>query len=129
MIEAIELSVVGFTLWGLLTILPSDTPQSIFDLIIFLVIMETALLGSWVLYNAYIRIARATGRTMDIAIWIFASLLTGTYTFWAWIILDINRWIVAKLLYQGEAPVEYALSWRSKLIRKLWEETRKAGQI
>jgi hypothetical protein len=34
---------------------------------------------------------------------------------------------MSKLFYRGEAPVEYAWSARSKLGRKLWEQTQKAA--
>ena len=126
LIEAMELSVIGFVFWGLLALVPSDTPETLVNLIIFLMIIEGFLLGSWVIYNIYIRIARAGGRTVDIVIWVLASLLTGSYTFWAWTVLDLNRWLMSKLLYRGEAPVEYAWSWRSKLMRKMWEQMEQA---
>ena len=126
LIEAMELGLLAFALWGFFAAL---TPATSFgEEIIFFFITQIVILGSWVIYNVYIRIARAAGRTLDIMIWILASLATGTYTFWAWTILDINRFIVSKLLYRGEAPVEYAWSTRSKQIRKLWEQARKAGQ-
>ena len=129
-IEAIELSILGFALWGF-GVYNAITlgGQSLFDQFDFLIGLEVILLGSWAIYNAYIRIARAGGRTVDLAIWIIASLATGTYTFWAWSILDVNRFIMAKLFYRGEAPVEYAWSWRSKYIRKAWDQARKAGSL
>jgi hypothetical protein len=127
-IEAIELPVLGFLFWGLLALLSTQTPNTdLIDLIIFLVLTEGILFGSWVIYNIYIRIARAGGKFVDIGIWISASLVTGSYSFWAWTILDVNRWLMTKLFYHGEAPVEYAWSWRSKQIRKLWEQARKAA--
>ena len=43
-------------------------------------------------------IARAGGRTIDIGIWVLASLATGTYTFWAWLILDLNRQLQATFM-------------------------------
>ena len=85
------------------------------------------MLGTWAIYNAYIRIARAAGRTLDVIIWILASLATGTYTFWAWTILDINRFLLSRIVYRGEAPVEYAWSTRSKQVRRIWEQMQKAG--
>jgi hypothetical protein len=122
-IEALELSFIGFFLWGLIALLSAQTSNSsLLDLVLFLVVTEVLLLGSWVIYNVYIRIARLGGRFVDVGIWIIASLATGTYTFWAWTILDINRWVVSKLLYRGSAPVEYAWSWRSKQVRKFWEQ-------
>lgn len=129
-IEAIELALLGFGLWGLLALVPNNpSAPEIPDLFVFLLITETLLLGSWVLYNVYIRIARAGGRLVDVGLWIAATALTGSYTFWAWTILDINRWIVAKRFYQGEAPVEYAWSIRSKQVRKLWEQARKEASV
>jgi hypothetical protein len=89
------------------------------------VVIEGGLLGSWAIYNLYIRIARAGGRRVDVGLWIIAAAATGSYTFWAWTILDINRWIMKKLFYRGEAPVEYAWSSRSKQVRKAWEAARK----
>lgn len=129
LIEAIELFTIGFALWclGVNTALKmGETILSQIDLLIFL---EVAALGSWTIYNTYIRIARAAGRTLDVAIWVLASLATGTYTFWAWSILDINRFIMSRLFYRGEAPVEYAWSWRSKQIRKLWEQAQKDSSV
>jgi hypothetical protein len=61
-----------------------------------------------------------------VGLWIIAAMLTASYTFWAWTILDVNRWLMQKLVYRGAAPVEYAWSARSKQIRKAWEQARKA---
>jgi len=129
-IEFIELAAIGFALWCLLAIASSKTPDSsLLELISFLAIIQGMVLGSWLIYNAYIRIARAGGRVVDVALWVLASLLTSTYTFWAWSVLDLNRLLMSKLLYLGEAPVEFAWSSRSKQIRKIWEKARKAGAI
>ena len=125
LIEFIELSVIGFVLWGLLALIPSNTPESFGSLLSKLVGLEIIILGSWGLYNIYIRVARSLGKTFDVAIWVIGSMATGTYTFWAWTILDINRLLVRKLFYRGEAPVEFAWSWRSKQIRKTWEQINK----
>ena len=126
-IEAIELALLGFGLWSLMAIIPGNKSAPNFpDLIIFLLITEGILLGSWVIYNIFMRLARAGGGRVDVALWIIASAFTGSYTFWAWTILDINRLLMARLLYQGEAPVEYAWSAKSKQVRKLWEKSQKA---
>ncbi|HSL43407.1 MAG TPA: hypothetical protein VK897_08240 [Anaerolineales bacterium] len=127
LMEFIELSFFGFALWTLGAFHAVSSGESFFDQISFLFGLELILLGSWTIYNVYIRIARAGGRIIDILIWIVASLATASYTFWAWSILDINRLIIAKLLYRGEAPVEYAWSAHSKQARKFWEQARKAG--
>jgi hypothetical protein len=129
LMEFIEISSLGFAVWLLGAFQAVSTGESFFDQISFLFGLELMLLGSWAIYNAYIRIARAGGRILDILIWVVASLATASYTFWAWSILDINRLIIAKLLYRGDAPVEYAWSASSKQRRKLWEQARKAGYL
>ncbi len=124
-IEVVELAAIGFVLWCLSALLTLGDPEITFvSEIIWLILIEGALLGSWLIYNIYIRIARAGGRAVDVGIWIIASAATATYTFWAWTILDVNRWLMKKLFYRGEAPVEFAWSIRSKQIRKIWEQTR-----
>ena len=129
-IEAIELSFLVFGVWCLGAYNDIRTGGAdLAGLISLLVILEIIVLGSWAIYNLYIRIARAAGQSLDIAIWVLASIATASYTFWAWTILDINRFIVSKLFYRGEAPVEFAWSWRSKQIRKLWEQARKASSL
>jgi hypothetical protein len=126
-IEFLELTLLGFGVWSLLAMIPGNPSKpNLFDLITFLFITEGLLLGSWAIYNVYIRIARAGGQIVDVALWVVASLATGSYTFWAWTILDINRFIMFKLFYCGAAPVEYAWSARSKQVRKSWEQMRKA---
>lgn len=130
LIEFIELGSLGFALWCFLTIASPSTPSaSLLDLVIFLAIIEGILLGSWVIYNIYIRIARAGGRFVDVALWVIASLATGSYTFWAWTILDVNRYLMTKIFYRGEAPVEYAWSAVSKQVRKAWERAQKADSL
>jgi len=130
MIEAIELATIGFVLWCLIAILSVNTPDSsIVEMSTFLLIIEGALLGSWALYNIFIRIARAGGKFVDVGVWVLATAATGSYTFWAWTILDGNRFLMSKLLYRGDAPVEYAWSARSKQVRKAWDKARKEGYI
>jgi hypothetical protein len=126
LIEAIEFFSIGFALWAFVT-LAKMPDTSLGRLILDFFVYQAIFLGSWGIYNIYIRIARAGGRLVDVGIWVLASLATGTYTFWAWSILDINRFIMSRLFYCGEAPVEYAWSWRSKQIRKLWEQAKKAS--
>jgi hypothetical protein len=130
LIEVIEIASLGFAFWCLAAVVAFGKPQGSFsELITFLIGLEGILLGSWAIYNGYIRVARAGGRIVDIGIWFIALGLTASYTLWAWSILDINRIIIAKLLYRGDAPVELAWSWRSKQVRKAWEQARKAGYV
>jgi hypothetical protein len=127
MIEAVELPILGFILWGLASLLLIGSPDvDIMSIFSFFIMIEVGLLGSWGIYNLYIRIARAGGKRVDVGLWIIATAATASYTFWAWTILDINRWIMKKLFYRGEAPVEYAWSARSKQVRKMWEMTHKS---
>lgn len=130
LIEAIELASLGFAIWCLGAASAIGSPEGSFsELFPFLLGLEGIILGSWALYNGFIRVARAGGRIVDIGLWIIASGLTASYTFWAWSILDINRLIVSKSLYRGNAPVELAWSARSKQVRKTWEQARKAGYV
>ena len=130
LIEFIELGAIGFALWCFFVIASTTTPDStVLDLVIFFVLTQGIILGSWVIYNVYIRIARAGGRVVDVALWVLASLATSTYTFWAWSILDLNRFLMSKLFYLGEAPVEFAWSSSSKQVRKAWEQTRKSSSL
>lgn len=123
LIEAIELSLLGLILWFLIeSPFSSASPLETLNLLLGI---ETLLLGSWLLYNAYIRVARAGGKTIDGIVWYLAAVVTGSYTFWAWSLLDINRLILSRLFYRGEAPVEYAWTWRSKQVRKEWERVQK----
>lgn len=127
LIEFIELGSLVFAFWCLGAFNAISNGESFFDQITFLIITQCIVLGSWAIYNGYIRVARAGGRLVDYGIWVVAALATGSYTFWAWSILDINRLIISKLLYRGDAPVEYAWSGRSKQVRKVWEKARKEG--
>ena len=130
LIEVIELAALGFAFWCFGAIVAiSDSDINLLDQIVFLVITEGILLGSWAIYNVYIRLARAGGKIVDVGIWVVASILTSSYTFWAWTILDLNRTLVSRLFYRGEAPVEYAWSAQSKQVRKAWELARKAGSV
>jgi hypothetical protein len=129
-IEAIELAILTFGIWSLGTLVDnSDGSLNYSEVFTYLIGLELIVLGSWVIYNVYIRIARAGGGRVDIALWVIASVLSGSYTFWAWTILDLNRLLMAKLFYQGEAPVEYAWSSKSKYVRKLWEQAQGAESI
>jgi hypothetical protein len=128
-IEAIELTTIGFLLWGLMMLVPTETPTTIAVAIGFLVITQGLILGSWAIYLAYIRLTRGLYPRVDLRLRIALAIFTSSYTLWAWIILDINRWIMSKLFYLGEAPVEYAWSSRSKLARKEWEQAQKARNV
>ena len=130
LIEAFELPVLTFGIWSLATLVDSSDGRINFsELFTFLVGLELIVLGSWVIYNLYIRLARAAGGRVDIALWVIASAFTGSYTFWTWTILDVNRLLLARLFYQGDAPVEYAWSTRSKYVRKRWEQIQRPGSL
>lgn len=125
-IEALELSLLGFLLWGVVNLIAMDASDgNMINWFILLIVIEGGLLGSWGIYNLYIRIARAGGRVIDIGLWVIAATLTASYTFWAWTILDINRWLMKKFFYRGEAPVEYAWSAHSKAVHKAWDAAHK----
>ena len=124
-IEAMELSILGFLFGGLLLLIPTETPTTLRVAVGILIIIQGIILGSWAIYLAYIRLTRGLYPRADFRLRIVLAILTSTYTLWAWLILDLNRWILAKLIYRGEAPVEYAWSSQSKLVRKQWEQAHK----
>jgi len=130
LIEFVELAALGFAFWCFGAIVAISEPgSSLLDQLIFLVITEGILLGSWAIYNVYIRVARAGGKIVDVGIWVIASILTSSYTFWAWTILDLNRLLISRRFYLGDAPVEYAWSAQSKKVRKAWEQAQKANSL
>jgi hypothetical protein len=60
-IEAIELVFLTFGIWCLATLVDvSDRGIHAFG-VLYLIGLELIVLGSWVIYNVYIRIARAGG--------------------------------------------------------------------
>ena len=110
LLEAFELPVLTFGIWSLATLVDSSDGNINFsELFTYLIGLELIVLGSWAIYNMYIRLARAAGGRVDIALWVIASAFTGSYTFWAWTVLDVNRLLLTRLFYQGDAPVEYRL--------------------
>ncbi|MBI5950574.1 MAG: HEAT repeat domain-containing protein [Chloroflexi bacterium] len=128
-IEAFEFGVLSFlagTFIGLLMIFVPDTSQT--DILTKLLSGPLVFLGGfialvalWGVYLLYIILARAGGPIIDIGLWVLMTSITASFTFWCWTILDINRLIVSKLFYRGEAPVEYAWSHASKLRYKQWK--------
>jgi hypothetical protein len=125
-IEFFELSILGLLLWGLVVFIPTETPTTIEMAAGFLIIIQGGILGSWLIYLAYIRLTRGLYPRADVRLRIVLAILTSTYTLWTWLFLDANRWVLSKLIYRGEAPVEYAWNSQSKLNRKLWEQQQKS---
>ncbi len=126
-IEAIEMAGLGLLVTILSALLTLGNPEVGFgNLVAFFFLVEGGLFLMWGVYNLYIRLARAGGRGLDVGLWVIATAATASITFWGWTALDVNRFIVSKLFYRGEAPVEYAWSSRSKQRRKEWEAARKA---
>jgi hypothetical protein len=140
LVELIEMGVLSVILDGLFLLVSllallsgSRTDSDVGSLLLGIVMIAFAvplgLLAIWGIYLLYIRLARLGGVFVDVGLWVVCSLATGTFTFWAWTVLDINRLILAKLFYRGEAPVEYAWSAGSKRVRKEWERARRAQII
>ncbi len=57
-IEAFEFSFIGFMLSGLLLLIPTETPTTPVVAIGIFVLIEAAILGSWLIYLAYVRLTR-----------------------------------------------------------------------
>ena len=132
-IEFIEILVIGGGLGVLFALILATSPtetegsSSFFTVIMSLILPVGALLINWLVYRLYMFISERGGKIVDILLWIGAAALTTSFTFWSWTVMDINRWIVAKLFYRGPAPVAYAWSYNSKLRRKMWNQARKQG--
>lgn len=125
-IEALELALLGLGISFVMALFTLGSPEvSLINILVLFLVLEVGLLASWAIYNLSIRVARAGGSTVDVLIWVIASLATGSCTFWAWTILDINHWLIVKLFYRGEAPLEYAWSAKSTQVRRHWEQMRK----
>ena len=136
-IEAIELGLLTmlfgscFSIMMITSIFISNSSQTdIFNIILSIPLLFCgglfALFLLWGVYLLYILLARAGGPIIDVGLWILMATITGSFTFWCWIILDINRLIVSKLFYRGEAPVEYAWSHASKRRYKEWKLRQKS---
>jgi hypothetical protein len=126
-IEAIEMALLGLLITLLFALAALGDPEvGPGNLAAAFVLFEGAIFLMWGSYNLFIRLARAGGRGLDVGLWVIAAAATASLTFWGWTVLDINRLIVSKLFYRGEAPVEYAWSSKSKQRRKEWEAARKA---
>lgn len=132
-IEALELgglAAVGTLAIGLLAstqVEPDEVNQFWQGLSMMITLVPMAALFLWGVYLLYIRLARAGGAWVDIGLWILLASITSSFTFWCWTVLDINRFIMSKLFYRGETPVEYAWSTGSKQRRREWEKARKAA--
>lgn len=132
-IEALELgglAALGGLAIGLLAgtpVKPNEVNQFWLGLSMITTLAPLTALFLWGVYLLYIRLARAGGGVVDVGLWILMAAITSSFTFWCWTALDINRFIMAKLFYRGETPVEYAWSARSKGRRREWEQARKAA--
>lgn len=127
-IEFIELSLLGLAVWCLGAYNATRSGERLFDILSVLIFLELILLGSWAIYNIYIRVARSLGGVIGRILWVLAMLGTGSYTLWAWILLDVNRFLMSRMFYRGEAPIEYAFNPRSRQRRYDWEEARKTNR-
>ena len=127
-IEAIEQAIV-FTLlywWYTNANVEFSDVDEVISWFEFYFVLEIGLFVNWGIYNGFIRATRVCGLGRDIQLWIIWTLATGSATLFITTILDINRLIMSKLFYRGEAPVEYAWSHESKQRRRAWEADRKA---
>lgn len=125
-IEAIEMAALALLVTLLSTLASLGNPEvGPGNVLAAFVLFAGALFLLWGSYNLFIRLARAGGSKVDVGLWIIAAAATASVTFWGWTALDINRLIISKLFYRGEAPVEYAWSHKSKQRRKEWEAARK----
>jgi hypothetical protein len=125
-LEALELAIL-WTLGSALLLGLAALGQVVFswrDSLIALVAVSVA----WGSYLAFIRFARVGGSGVEAGLWIIASAVTFTLSFWVWITLDINRWVLTRKLYSGAIPVEYAWNQKTKTYRRAWDYAIQHGQ-
>jgi len=125
-LELIELFILGFGFAGLVNIVTWD--GNIFTAALIQIGLPLGLGILWLGYMLYIVIARNTGKVVDILLWVVLAIATSSFTFWCWTILDINRLMIAKLVYTGHMPIEFAWSFKSKARRKAWNKLNKEAQ-
>lgn len=75
----------------------------------------------WSCYLLHIRVARAGGPRVDVILLIIEAIVTVGVSIAVGIALDIHRYILAKLFYRGDAPVQYAFNPNSKVRYQEWK--------
>lgn len=129
--EFVVLVLVLGALWSLIMVVYAVSENEWAGAVTIACLSPVALLLAlfilWGSYLLYIRLARWGGSVVDVGLWLLMAAVTGSVTFWAWTILDVNRWLMSKWFYRGEAPLEYAWSQASKRRRKIWEQIRKSS--
>lgn len=137
-LEAIELTVL-FILLGLFTVwlgmsdgAPSD--ELLINIIVVLFVMGGAVVSVLVAWGMYLLVIRIMRR---LPLWIFVPLVivSGGLALGVVVVIslfDLNRLMLARLLYNGEAPVEYFWSKESSQALEAWkrgERAPKPGQL
>jgi hypothetical protein len=123
LVEAIELGVLTVAL----VLLAGNNSQSGSDTLLILLSFFITFLFFWGWYLLHIRLARAGGTWVDVILWIIEGVFTLGVSVVALLIFDINRFIMVRLFYRGDAPVEYACSPGSKARFKSWRDSQQAA--
>jgi hypothetical protein len=125
-LEVLELAVL-WALGSVLLLILAARGQVVFSLKDSVIALVAVYLA-WGSYLAFIHFARAGGAGVEAGLWIIASAVTFTLSFWVWVTLDINRWAITRKLYLGSIPVEYAWNQKSKTYRRTWDYAIQHGQ-
>jgi hypothetical protein len=118
-LEAVEMGLIWLLaglIWAALTLL-GQVPAAW----IWILLSLPALYLCWGSYWLYIFVSRKWGSDAEFALWLGIAAVTLSISFWVWMVLDGVRWLITRRFYQGEIPLEYACSHKSKLYRRAWD--------
>lgn len=134
-LEAIEITMIGLGITAVMGAVVA--PQQItaigpwgflLELVSVGVLLTLGPLLAWSLYTGFVVIT-CPALVLDLGLWLAASALTSGFAILFFTAFDLNRLLVAALLYRGEAPVAYAWSYGSKRRRREWLRARRAITI
>jgi len=132
-LELIELTGLGFLLATFVNVVvPSQGANALAITALVQFFIPAVFVVAWLVYAICIRLARALGgQAGPVALWIligFAVFLSGGTIIVLITVLDLNRFLVSRLLYRGAKPVEYIWNQNSLDRRRAWDEMMKERQ-
>lgn len=128
-LEWIELTGLGLLLATFVNVaVPSQGINALTTTALVQFFIPAVFVGAWLIYALGLRLARALGSDAgSVVLWIligFVIFLSGGTIVILVTLLDLNRFLVARLLYRGAAPAEYIWNPNSLARRRAWEKTR-----
>ncbi len=132
-LELVELTAWGFLLATFVNVVvPSQGSNALAITALVQFFIPAVFVAAWLIYAICIRLARALGgQAGPMALWIgigFAIFLSGGTIVVLVTLLDLNRFLVSRLLYRGDAPAEYLWNPNSLARRRAWDDMMKERQ-